>query len=249
MDEAIDEAPARCSRGRVVWHVNSTARGGGVAELLHSLLAYARGAGVDVRWLTIDGNPDFFRVTKRIHNHLHGSAGDGGPLGSRRSARSTSGAGRGRRRARRARRAGDVVYIHDPQPAGLVPHVTSADVEVIWRCHIGVDRPGELHPSAWDFLRPYVEDADAYVFSRDALRLGGPRPRPGLDRPTLDRRLLPEEPGARSRRGRVDPRRDRPRRPARRQPRSLRAASTAARRASTAAPTWSRTGRSPTARR
>src|SRR5512132_4684214 len=68
--------------GRVVWHVNSTARGGGVAELLHSLLAYARGAGVDVRWMTITGNPDFFRVTKRIHNHLHGFDGDGGPLGS-----------------------------------------------------------------------------------------------------------------------------------------------------------------------
>ena len=67
--------------GRVVWHVNSTARGGGVAEMLQSLLAYARGAGVDVRWLTIDGDPDFFRITKRIHNHLHGSAGDGGPLG------------------------------------------------------------------------------------------------------------------------------------------------------------------------
>src|SRR6187431_2994158 len=67
--------------GRVVWHVNSTARGGGVAELLQSLLAYARGAGVDVRWMTISGNPDFFRVTKRIHNRLHESAGDGGPLG------------------------------------------------------------------------------------------------------------------------------------------------------------------------
>src|SRR5215210_7037713 len=82
--ESVDEAIATAREllsGRVIWHINSTARGGGVAEMLQSLLAYARGAGVDVRWLTISGNPDFFRVTKRIHNHLHESKGDGGPLG------------------------------------------------------------------------------------------------------------------------------------------------------------------------
>src|SRR5688500_9704563 len=58
--------------GRVVWNVSSTARGGGVVELLRSLVAYARGAGADVRWLVIDGPPEFFEVTKRIHNCLHG---------------------------------------------------------------------------------------------------------------------------------------------------------------------------------
>src|SRR3954471_4079704 len=68
-------------RGRVVWNVNSTARGGGVAEMLSSLIPYDRGAGVDARWVVIDGGEDFFRVTKRIHNYLHGSAGDGGRLG------------------------------------------------------------------------------------------------------------------------------------------------------------------------
>ena len=62
--------------GRVVWNINSTASGGGVAEMLHSLLAYARGLGVDTRWLVIQGNADFFRVTKRLHNALHGQAGD-----------------------------------------------------------------------------------------------------------------------------------------------------------------------------
>ena len=80
VEEAIDAA-GRLLAGRVIWHVNSTARGGGVAEMLQSLLAYARGAGVDVRWATIGGNEDFFRITKRIHNHLHGSPGDGGELG------------------------------------------------------------------------------------------------------------------------------------------------------------------------
>ena len=58
--------------GRVVWNVNATASGGGVAEMLTTLLAYSRGAGVDARWLVLDGNPRFFRITKRLHNFLHG---------------------------------------------------------------------------------------------------------------------------------------------------------------------------------
>lgn len=68
--------------GRAVVNVNSTASGGGVAEMLLPLVAYARGIGLDCRWLVIDGDPEFFAVTKRIHNRLHGVDGDGGPLGS-----------------------------------------------------------------------------------------------------------------------------------------------------------------------
>ena len=67
--------------GRVVLNVNSTAVGGGVAEMLQTLLAYARGVGVDARWVVIEGNPEFFAITKRIHNGLYGMPGDGGPLG------------------------------------------------------------------------------------------------------------------------------------------------------------------------
>src|SRR3954447_20368779 len=66
---------------RTIWNVSSTAKGGGVVELLLPLIGYAKGAGVDARWAVIEGNPDFFRVTKRIHNHLHGFEGDGGELG------------------------------------------------------------------------------------------------------------------------------------------------------------------------
>jgi len=68
---AIEHARAMLS-GRAIWHINSTAAGGGVAELLHSLLAYARGAGVDVRWSVMGGNAEFFRITKGLHNRLHG---------------------------------------------------------------------------------------------------------------------------------------------------------------------------------
>src|SRR5215207_3475510 len=67
--------------GRTVLNVNSTATGGGVAELLQTLLAYARGVGVDTRWVVIEGDPRFFEITKRLHNHLYGTSGDGGPLG------------------------------------------------------------------------------------------------------------------------------------------------------------------------
>src|SRR4051794_35177921 len=67
--------------GRRVWNVNSTARGGGVAEMLRPLLAYARGSGIDARWVVIGGDPKFFAVTKRLHNRLHGMPGDGGALG------------------------------------------------------------------------------------------------------------------------------------------------------------------------
>jgi trehalose synthase len=166
VDEAIDEA-RKLLRGRVVWHVNSTARGGGVAELLQSLLAYARGAGVDVRWMTIAGNPDFFRITKRIHNRLHESKGDGGPLGPAEREIYESALAEAAAELVDLVHPDDIVYIHDPQPAGLVPHVVASDVRVIWRCHIGVDSPGDLAREAWDFMRGYVEDADAYVFSRE----------------------------------------------------------------------------------
>src|SRR5919201_6525485 len=66
--------------GRVVWNINSTSHGGGVAEMLRSLIAYARGAGLDARWLVIPGSPEFFRITKRLHNRLHGYEGDGEAL-------------------------------------------------------------------------------------------------------------------------------------------------------------------------
>ena len=166
VDEAIDES-RKLLRGRVVWHVNSTARGGGVAEILQSLLAYARGAGVDVRWMTIAGNPDFFRITKRIHNRLHESKGDGGPLGP--AEREVYDAALAEAAAELVDlvHSDDIVYIHDPQPAGLVPRVVTSDAKVIWRCHIGVDNPGELAREAWEFMRRYVADADAYVFSRE----------------------------------------------------------------------------------
>jgi trehalose synthase len=164
------EQAARWARerfaGRAIWNISSTARGGGVAEMLRSLLPYARDAGVDVRWVVLREDPEFFAVTKRLHNRLHGDPGDGGALddGARRLYESVLRANSDALGPQM--QSGDVVYLHDPQTAGMVPALRERGLKVVWRCHIGVDRPNDLVRGAWDFLRPYVEQADAYVFSR-----------------------------------------------------------------------------------
>jgi trehalose synthase len=173
---SVDGAIARSREllaGRAVWHVNSTAAGGGVAEMLQSLLAYALGAGVDVRWLTIGGNPEFFRITKRLHNHLHGSPGDGGELGElERSVYEGALETSGEELASMVSK-GDIVYLHDPQTAGMIGALADTGVRVVWRCHVGLDNPNALAREAWEFLRPYVKRADACVFSRRAFAWEG----------------------------------------------------------------------------
>ena len=154
--------------GRVVWNVNSTAKGGGVAEMLRSLLAYTRAIGIDARWAVIDGNPDFFHVTKRIHNHLHGAPGDGGDLGDEEHKIYEDALKGNAREFAEMVEPDDVVIIHDPQPAGLIDAVKKSGATVIWRCHVGLDMANDLARKAWKFLLPYVTGADAYVFSREA---------------------------------------------------------------------------------
>jgi len=154
--------------GRLVWNVNSTASGGGVAEMLHSLLPYARGLGIDTRWIVIGGVPDFFRVTKRLHNALHGQAGDGSDLGKAEAAvyqRVTDENAAGVRRMVGPR---DVVILHDPQTAGLAKHLAATGATVIWRCHIGDDRRSDEADRGWAFLAPHLAHAKAFVFSRSA---------------------------------------------------------------------------------
>jgi trehalose synthase len=153
---------------RVIWNVNSTARGGGVAEMLASLLAYTRGAGLDARWVVLDGSPDFFRVTKRLHNMLHGSPGGGAGLGPADEQVYAEVAARNARELAALVRTGDLVLLHDPQTAGLIEPIRACGAHVVWRCHVGIDTPNGLAESAWAFLRPHVLLADAVVFSREA---------------------------------------------------------------------------------
>lgn len=165
VEEAIIRARSLLA-GRAIWHINSTAAGGGVAELLHSLLAYARGAGVDVRWSVIAGEARFFEVTKRLHNQLHGLDGGEGGLDASELAVYRDVADRNAEELAELVRPGDVVYLHDPQTAGLVERMVEAGAIVIWRCHIGGDHPNETMRGAWSLLRPLIEPAHSYVFSR-----------------------------------------------------------------------------------
>jgi len=167
--EAAREAAAHARdrlAERSVWNVNSTARGGGVAEMLVTLLAYARGAGVDTRWLVIEGDPEFFTVTKRIHNRLHGTPGDGGPLGPAEREAYDATLGRNCEALLQRVAPSDIVILHDPQTAGLITPLREQGIPVIWRCHVGIDDPNDLAQEAWNFLAPYVRQADIVVFSR-----------------------------------------------------------------------------------
>jgi trehalose synthase len=173
--------------GRVVWNINSTAHGGGVVELLRPLLAYARGAGVDARWTVIEGPPEFFELTKRLHNRLHGELGDGGPLDENARRLYEEVLAQNAEQIGPRIREGDVVIVHDPQPAGMIESLIAAGASVIWRCHIGLDTPNELAREAWAFLRPYVLPADVYVFSREAFVWEGlDRDRTVVIHPSID---------------------------------------------------------------
>jgi trehalose synthase len=146
--------------------VNSSSVGGGVAEVLRSSLPYWRAAGIDERWAVISAGPQFFRVTKRIHNMLHGYPGDGGELGERERRLYDSELAANGLRLVPMLRPGDVVVLHDPQTAGLVPRLRASGAIVVWRSHIGADRPNSLTEAAWAFLEPYLNEADAFVYSR-----------------------------------------------------------------------------------
>lgn len=164
---ALGEMSAQRLQRRVFWHVNSTARGGGVAEILQSLLSYARGLGIDARWLVIEGTAPFFQLTKRLHHALHGAAGDDSPLGVAQRETYEQVLAYNARMLERVR-PGDVVLLHDPQTAGLAPVLMRHGAVVAWRCHVGADHANANTDLAWSFLGPYLRDVPAVVFSRRA---------------------------------------------------------------------------------
>jgi trehalose synthase len=164
--EAAAELARERYRGRAIWHVSTTLRGGGVAEMLRALLPYVRGAGVDTRWVVLRESDEFFALTKRIHNNLHGDRGDGGDLGPDERRLYEHSLATSARHFADLVQPSDVVFLHDPQTAGLIAQAKGAGAIVLWRCHVGADEPNETALRAQDFLRPYVQSADAWVFSR-----------------------------------------------------------------------------------
>lgn len=151
---------------RTIWNLNSTASGGGVAELLQPLTAYSRGLGVDVRWLVMTGDPEFFAITKRLHHNLHGWPGDEGQLGPPERRHYHDVCRWNCEQVAAFVRPGDVVICHDPQPVGLLPLLVEHGARVVWRSHIGAEASNEHTERGWAFVLDEVLAAHHWVFSR-----------------------------------------------------------------------------------
>ncbi|MFF4756699.1 glycosyltransferase [Streptomyces sp. NPDC002514] len=151
--------------GRTVWHVNTTAVGGGVAELLRSAIPWYARAGIRARWLVMKADQEFFGVTKQLHHLFHGRPGHGRPLGRAEFAeyqRTTQQAAAG---ALAHMAPGDLVLLHDPQTLGMAPALRQAGMLVAWRSHVGTSCQSPEVAAAWDFLEPFAQAPLRYVFS------------------------------------------------------------------------------------
>lgn len=157
---AIDELTtlARHLEGRVIQNINSTSVGGGVAEILTRMIPLLKQMGIDARWDVIKGNEKFFSVTKKFHNALHGVPVDVTEeeyewfmeVNRQNAAEMTF---------------GDIVFVHDPQPIGLVEQRAKSGGNWIWRCHIDSSGPDK---KVWKFLEKYIKHYDVAVFSAPA---------------------------------------------------------------------------------
>ena len=144
-------------KGKVIQNINSTAVGGGVAEILSRAVPLLKDLGVDARWDVIKGGDDFFRVTKKIHNALHGRK-DKITRQNYATFLETS-----QLNIKDMDLYGDIIFVHDPQPIALIKKKKSLrDKKWIWRCHVDVSSPNK---AVWGFLKKYIEHYDASVFS------------------------------------------------------------------------------------
>ncbi len=161
---------ARRLRGIKIVHVNSTKVGGGVAEILQKLVPLSRELGIDTQWEVIAGSEAFYRCTKSIHNALQGRAmAIPEPLLKVYEETSAENAARLCPLLREA----DVVFIHDPQPAGMLAHCPERRGHWIWRCHIDASRP---YRPVWNYFRKFVSAYDASIFSLAAFAQRLPHP-------------------------------------------------------------------------
>lgn len=147
---------AKHLEGKRVVMINSTAVGGGVAEILSRMVPLTRELGIDTRWEVIKGGDDFFAVTKRMHNALHGKAEAFTQRDFEVFEETT------RQNLETLDLSADVVFVHDPQPAGLVQARDRLGGGWVWRCHIDLSAP---QADVWSFLAASVARYDASVFS------------------------------------------------------------------------------------
>lgn len=147
---------AKNLKGKTVKMVNSTAVGGGVAEILNRIVPLLGELELPTHWDVITGGNDFFEVTKAFHNALHGAEYNFTQNAKEIFLRYNE------QNRQRMHFDEDVVVIHDPQPAPLINARKDSNARWIWRCHIDVSNP---HREVWEFLRPFVEKFDAAIFS------------------------------------------------------------------------------------
>ena len=150
---------AKNLEGKRILHVNSTAVGGGVAEILNRMVPLLGELGVQTSWDVVKGGEVFYAVTKKIHNALHGNEqtfndNDFDVFFDVQE-----------KNLNQMRLDEDIVFIHDPQPIGLVKRKKEFRNKWIWRCHVDVSNP---QASVWNFLRTFVEQYDKSVFSAPA---------------------------------------------------------------------------------
>ena len=143
-------------KGRSIKMVNSTSVGGGVAEMLNRLVPLLSELEVPAHWDVITGGNDFFEVTKAFHNALQGSAYE-----LTKSAQDIF-LMYNEQNLQRMQFGDDLVVIHDPQPAALIRAKGKNSAKWVWRCHIDLSNP---HPQLWEFLRQFIEQYDAAIFS------------------------------------------------------------------------------------
>jgi trehalose synthase len=181
---------AEWMRGREVAMVNSTRDGGGVAEILRNMVPLLNELGIPTNWEVIEGRPDFFAATKTLHNALHGRPE---PLtdGMLETYWEISRMNAAKLKDRLGK---PLVFIHDPQPAGLLRSLKREGQRWIYRCHVDVSSP---YPPAWKFLSRIMEDYDASVFSHPSFAQSLSKPQfliaPSID-PLADKnKPLPED--------------------------------------------------------
>jgi trehalose synthase len=170
-------------KGAKVLHINATSYGGGVAEILATFIPLLQDLGIEADWQVIEASPDFFNVSKSMHNAMQGmyipwnnTMADMWRDTNKANADGVNG-------------DYDFVIVHDPQPAGLLHYIRERDPKVlgakwIWRCHLDTT---ESLPEVWDFLKGYVQGYDAMIFTMEEYVKGTIEgPKLAVIRPAID---------------------------------------------------------------
>jgi trehalose synthase len=177
--DVIDELRLLAERlkGRSIANINSTSVGGGVAEILTRMIPLLRSLGVDASWDVVKGNDKFFRVTKDLHNALHGIDLDISETDWNYFLAVNH------QNAEDMDLTSDIIMIHDPQPIALVEKKEQINNKWIWRCHIDITEP---NMRSLGLLRPYIERYDSSVFSSPRFARADINVKKALISPSID---------------------------------------------------------------